>query len=390
MTPAARAQAAVEVLDSVLAGTAAEAALIRWARASRFAGSGDRAAVRDHVFSALRQRRSRAARGGADTGRGLILGELRAQDRDADEVFTGQGHAPAPPTTAERAAGRAPTPAETLDLPDWVADRLAVDLGPSQPAVAEALRHRAPLWLRVNVARAILGEAAARLEAEGVRSEPDGRCPTALRVTDGERRVQSCRAYADGLVELQDLAPQIACAAVPLTGGETVLDYCAGGGGKALALAARGARVTAWDADPARMRDLPARAGRAGVAIELAPPGGPEGQFDVVLTDVPCSGSGTWRRTPDAKWRLTPEQLDAFPDVQHRILRRASRHLRPGGRLVYMTCSLFMSENEAVISRFLDDHPTLTLDGMLAQRPGPGDASPDGFFHAVLRDLTAG
>lgn len=388
MTPAARAQAAIEVLDSVLAGTAAEAALIRWARASRFAGSGDRAAVRDHVFSALRQRRSRAARGGADSGRGLILGGLRAEGRDADHLFTGQGHAPEPLTLAESAGGRAPTAAEALDLPDWVADRLALDLGPSLPAVAEALRHRAPLWLRVNAARVSVGEATKLLGAEGVRSEPDARCATALRVTDGERRVQSCQAYADGLVELQDLAPQIACAAVPLTRAETVLDYCAGGGGKALALAARGAQVTAWDADPGRMRDLPARADRAGVAIDLAPQSGPEGRFDVVLTDVPCSGSGTWRRTPDAKWRLTPGQLDVFRDVQHRILEGASRHLRPGGRLVYMTCSLFTSENEAVITRFLDDHRHLTLDSALAQRPGPGDASPDGFFHAVLRDLT--
>ncbi|WP_134726199.1 RsmB/NOP family class I SAM-dependent RNA methyltransferase [Paracoccus luteus] len=390
MTPAARAQAAIEILDVILDGAPAEAALIRWSRSSRFAGSGDRAAVRDLVFAALRRRRSLGALGGSATGRGLILGLLRAAGTPPDELFTGHGHAPAPLTVAEREGGRDPTPAEALDLPDWVAQRLAAELGPDLPVVAEALRHRAPVWLRINAARTDASQAAGMLSRDGIETQPATQCPTALRVTAGERGLQSSRAFRDGLVELQDLAPQIACAAVPLAPGATVLDYCAGGGGKALALAARGASVTAWDASPARMRDLPARARRTGATINRAPDRGPDGRYDVVLTDVPCSGSGTWRRTPDAKWRLSAEQLDSFPATQLQIMENAAQYLRPGGRLVYMTCSLFAAENQGVISRFLSAHQRFALESSLSQRPGAGEASPDGFFHAILRDLTGG
>lgn len=381
MTPAARAAAALQALDAILRGEPAEAQLTRWARASRFAGSGDRAAVRDLVYDALRRRRSRAALGGADDGRGLILGACRETGIDPDTIFTGQGHAPAPLTPAERAGGRAPTPLEATDLPDWIAKALAADLGADFPPVAQALRNRAPVWLRVNLSRAMPGTAQAALAADGIAAEPDPRCATALRVTAGERRLQSSAAYRAGLAELQDLSPQMACAALEVAPGTTVLDYCAGGGGKALALAARGARVTAWDAAPARMRDLPVRAARAGVTIAVAGTGGPRGLFDLVVTDVPCSGSGTWRRTPDAKWRLSPEDLAHLTRTQADILGRAAAHVRPGGTLAYMTCSLLARENQGQVARFLNTHPGFSLDHAATWTPLTAS---DGFFLARL------
>ncbi|MBB1490335.1 MULTISPECIES: RsmB/NOP family class I SAM-dependent RNA methyltransferase [unclassified Paracoccus (in: a-proteobacteria)] len=379
MTPAARAAAAIQILDAILQGEPSEAQLTRWARASRFAGSGDRAAVRDIVYDTLRRRRSRAALGGADSGRGLVLGALRETGTNPDTIFTGEGHAPAPLTVAERAGGRAPTEAEVTDLPDWIAETMKADLGSGFVPVAAALRDRAPVWLRANLARTTAAEARQALAADGIAAEPDPRCGTALRATEGERRIQGSAAYREGLVELQDLSPQMACAALPIAPGTTALDFCAGGGGKALALAARGARVTAWDAALGRMRDLPARAARAGVRVRIAEV--PDGLHDLVLTDVPCSGSGTWRRTPEAKWRLTPADLDRLAETQAAILDRAARHVRPGGMLAYMTCSLFARENEDQVARFLETHPDFTLRRAATLTP---ISASDGFFHALL------
>lgn len=380
MTPAARAAAAIQILDAILQGEPAEAQLTRWARASRFAGSGDRAAVRDLVYDTLRRRRSRAALGGGETGRALVLGACRDSGTDPEAIFTGEGHAPLPLTAAERAAGRDPTPAEATDLPDWIAQEMATDLGADFPEVAAALRDRAPVWLRANLARITADAARQALAAEEILADPDPRCETALRVTRGERRIQASAAYRDGLVELQDLSPQMACAALPVAPGTSVLDFCAGGGGKSLALAARGARVTPWDAAPARMRDLPARAARAGVTVRIAGEE-PRGLYDLVVTDVPCSGSGTWRRTPDAKWRLTAEDLGRLVETQATILDRAARHVRPGGRLAYMTCSLLARENGNQVARFLDRHPDFRQQGMTTMTPLTAS---DGFFHALL------
>jgi 16S rRNA (cytosine967-C5)-methyltransferase len=188
-----------------------------------------------------------------------------------------------------------------------------------------------------------------------------------------------------GLVELQDLSAQRAVAAVDWPAEGRILDYCAGGGGKALAIADRtGARVLAHDALPQRMADLPVRAARAGVAIdriegaELAR----HGPFDAVLCDVPCSGSGTWRRDPEAKWRLTPDRLDALLRMQADILDAAALRVRPGGRLVYMTCSLLRSEDEDQVARFLARSAGWSLAGMQVDTPLTAS---DGFFTAELR-----
>ncbi|UFS64096.1 RsmB/NOP family class I SAM-dependent RNA methyltransferase [Paracoccus denitrificans] len=381
MTPAARAAAAIDILDRILDGQAAEAALIRWARASRFAGSGDRAAVRDLVFDALRRLRSRAALGGALSGRGLLLGMCREEGIDPATLFTGEGHAPPALSEGEGQAGRAPTSDEALDLPDWLLPLWRKALGGDAEPVALAMRDRAPVWLRVNLRRADPARAAAAMAEQGIATAPHPDLPTALRITEGARRLAGCHAYREGLVELQDLSPQMACALLPAQG--SLLDFCAGGGGKALALAAQGAGpVTAHDIDAGRMADLPARAERAGVRIRLAAPGKVAGRFDTVVADVPCSGSGTWRRGPDAKWRLTRDDLEQLAARQCRILDQAAGFVADGGHLAYMTCSVLDAENDDQVQGFLARNRR--FEQVLARRFTPLTAS-DGFYLALMR-----
>lgn len=381
MTPAARLQATIDILDRFLAGTPAEQALTAWARSSRYAGSKDRAAIRDHVFDCLRCKRSFAHLGGAETGRGLVLGLLRAQGSAPDTLFTGQGYAPQPLAPHDSPAPRTEMPENTaLDCPDWLADDLRSSLGAGFTPVMQALQHRAPVYLRVNLARTTRTNAAKLLSHDGIETRPHPLADTALEVTGNARRVRQSDSFINGLVELQDAASQAVIQFIPLIKDAHVLDYCAGGGGKALALAALGAHVTAHDANPARMKDIPERARRAGVTISTAL--APEGVFDIVLADVPCSGSGSWRRAPAGKWSLDRAALDGLLQVQAAILNDASQHVRPGGRLCYVTCSLLDAENTDQVTQFLDRTPGFGL--ALQKRFTPLDGG-DGFFLAVLQ-----
>lgn len=387
MTPAARLAAAIAILDQLRDGTPAERALTNWGRASRFAGSGDRAAVRDHVFDVLRCRGSFAALGGGESGRALVLGLARAQGLDVAALFTGEGHAPAPLSDEEAARLAQPLPDEgvlaDLDWPDWLRPQLRADLGADYAAVSARMRARAPVFLRVNLARGDRAAAQTALAAEGIATRPHPLAETALEVVEGARRIQASAAYREGLVELQDAASQAAIARVPVTAGMRVLDYCAGGGGKALALAARApaARIEAHDVDPGRMRDIPARAARAGARIATVAPGKLGREYDLVLVDAPCSGSGTWRRTPEAKWRLTPGRLEELCALQGQILREAAARVAPGGRLLYMTCSLLSVENTAQAETFARETGWRMAEG---RRFTPLDGG-DGFFAALFQ-----
>lgn len=379
VTPSARLSAAIVVLDRVLAGEPAERALTNWGRASRFAGSGDRTAVRDIVYDALRQRRSAAALGGGLTGRGLVLGLMRAAGQEA--LFSGEGHAPPPAGPADR--GRSPERAEALDVPDWLLPELEQSLGPECGAVLEALRHRAPVFLRVNFGKSDRDAAMAALAAEGIGTRPHPLALAALEVTANARKVQVSRAYQEGVVELQDASSQAVVEALPLTDGMRVLDHCAGGGGKTLAMAAR-ARLRLWahDISPRRMADLPARAQRAGVEMTLTDRPEADAPYDLVLVDAPCSGSGSWRRDPEGKWALTPERLVALVAEQARILKRTAAMVVPGGILAYATCSLIARENAGQIQRFLAETPGWMQERQLALTPLSGG---DGFFLSILR-----
>ena len=379
MTPGARAAAAIAVMERVLAGQPAEVALTNWGRANRYAGSGDRAAVRDIVYDALRCRRSFAALGGGAGARALILGWAR--ERGAEALFDGQGHAPAPARAEE--AGRLPEGLEALDCPDWLEPPLRAGLGADFAAVMQAMRQRAPVFLRVNLAKASRAAAVAALAEDGVGAVAHPLAASALEVREGARRVQQGRAYADGLVELQDAASQAVVEMLPLADGMAVLDLCAGGGGKTLAMAAR-ARLRLWahDADRRRMADLPARAARAGVKVALTENPEKTGPYDLILTDVPCSGSGSWRRDPEGKWALTLDRLAALQGIQSGIMDRAAGMVKAGGVLGYATCSMIEAENGAQVAAFLSRHPGWRLEAERRFTPLEGG---DGFYGAVLR-----
>ena len=383
MTPGARVAAAIAVLDQIGSGAFAEQALTGWARASRFAGSKDRAAVRDHVFDVLRCRRSL----GDGDGRTLMARLLQRDDVDLSHIFNGLGHAPDPLSEAEVAALALPlalSDAAACDLPDWLWPVWQGSLGADAEQAARVQQGRADVFLRVNQRRITTAGAVAALAQDGVTAQAHDAVDGCLRVLDNPRRIRTAAAYLTGLVELQDAASQRAVQMVPVAAGARVLDYCAGGGGKALAFADRhGTDIFAHDIAPARMADLPDRAARAGVVItRLAPDQvADHAPYDVVFCDAPCSGSGTWRRSPDAKWRLTHDRLDALCAIQNDVIARAATLVAPQGLLAYATCSVLQDENDAVVTQFLHSNPAWSVTLRDQRLPGPDG---DGFFLSVL------
>ena len=382
MTPGARVAAAIAVLERIDAGVPAEKALLHWARSARYAGSKDRAAIRDRVFGVIRRSRSAAVLGGGTSARARMIGSLRDDGADLDGLFSGQGHAPSALTPEEQASGARPHGADALDVPDWALPLLTAALGDDTQAVLQKFRHRAPLHLRVHSGRMSRQDAIKALAQDGIIAVEHPLSETALEVTEGARAVRQTPLYKTGSIEIQDAASQAVADRVPI--GETVLDYCAGGGGKSLALAARAvSQYFAHDADPGRMSDLPERARRAKADIQILTSGdfASGRRFETVLADVPCSGSGAWRRQPEAKWRLTEARLQELTSIQARILQTCAGLTDEGGHLAYATCSLFREENEQVVEHFLTSNSTWIC--VKSCRISPIEGA-DGLFLAVF------
>ena len=385
MTPAARLAAAAEVLDRIAAGREpAEAALKAWGVAHRYAGSGDRRAIADRVFRALRHRARLAWAGGGEDGRTLVLFSLALLDGlvldDIERLYSGEGYGP-PPLTAEERARLDAAPGEPpawvgAGLPPFVADDFHSRFGADWPAEAEALMTpRAPIDLRVNALKATREQAAEALRAEGLAPEPTPFSAWGLRLAaEPPPNVQKLAAFRDGRVEIQDEGSQLAAWLARAAPGETVVDFCAGGGGKTLALAQqmRGeGRLIACDVEARRVDAIRPRLSRAGQSADLRVlgPAGEgvedlDGAADLVFVDAPCSGSGTWRRRPEQAWRLTAEEVERLHALQVDILARAARLARPGARLAYVTCSVLSRENEDSAAAFAAAHPEFRSVGI--------------------------
>lgn len=390
MTPAARTQAAIELLDAIVAaardqGPAADTLIARYFAGRRYAGSKDRRAVRELVYAAIRRAGERPV-----SGRAAMIG-LAGDDPALAATFDGSPHGPAPIRPDEPVAGPGIAPA-------WLVDRLrAAGLDEGEMA---ALIDRAPLDVRVNRLKA---------DREAIRAAlPDARplaAPDGLRLPPGTN-VEQLDAFRAGAIEVQDAGSQIVTLAARAAPGMAVIDLCAGAGGKSLALAAAMAdrgTLLASDIDRARLARLAPRAERAGasiIAARLLDPGREaealadwRDRADVVLIDAPCSGTGTWRRNPEARWRLTPERLDRLVATQARLLDLGAGLVKPGGALVHVVCSLLDAEGADQADRFLAGHPgwraeSLRLPAGRARRAGvrltPAHDGSDGFFVARL------
>ncbi len=383
MTPGARLAAAIEVLDQIGGGHApADDLLKAWGRAHRFAGAKDRRALADRVYAVLRARVRLGFVMGGETGRELILAALRDDGLDLDGIealFDGQGYAPPALSTDERVRlqGRfEPSPDWIVaGLPAFAVPMLQLQFGADWLAEATALTgQRAPLDLRVNALRGGVEAALSLLAVDGLEPTRTPLSAWGLRLPpELAPDVARMRAYQSGWVEVQDEASQIAAALAGAKPGMTVVDYCAGGGGKTLALGAAlrptpnpapGTRLVALDVSARRLTGMAARLGRGDVRAEVRRIGshgqGSEdlvGQADLVFVDAPCSGSGTWRRHPEGTWRVTAEVVARLAVQQRTILDQASALVRPGGRLAYATCSVLAAENMAVAAGFEMDHP---------------------------------
>ena len=388
MTPGARHAAAIEILEEILTGAPTEKTLTNWARSHRYAGSGDRAAIRDLVYDAVRCRLSHAAFGGADTARGIILGGVIERGDIPEHIFSGEGYSPDALGDEEvkYINSNDLTRDIQLDISAWLLPLLDESLGKDATKILTVLRARAPLFLRVNRLKTDRGSAMKALAAESIGTDVAPLSPTALQVTQNPRRVAGSSAFRDGLVEIQDVASQAVMDHIePHFSGGRILDYCAGGGGKSLALAAlKPSRIVAHDINAARMQDIPARAERAGVNIDVTSSEAidKDEKFDLVLCDAPCSGSGAWRRQPDAKWALTPERLTELTEIQGNVLETASQFVGSSGLLAYVTCSLLNAENQEQIDAFLAKNPE--WHQVSQRRFTPLDGG-DGFFVAVLK-----
>lgn len=380
MTPAARVQAAIDCLDAIVraareGGAAADTLIQRYFSTRRYAGSKDRRAVRELIYAVIRNIGERPA-----AGRSAMLAYARAHEPALLDLFDGASpHVPAAivPDEPEALPGLAPR---------WLAELLRKRFGADTDMQVAALLGRAPLDLRVNTLRADLAAVAAELgTVETLALAPD-----ALRFT-ADLNVETLPAYAEGRVEVQDAGSQFAALACAARPGEMVVDLCAGAGGKTLALAAAMAnegRIIACDTDRGRLQQLDPRAVRAGVTIietRLLDPNKEAGALadvagtaDLVLIDAPCSGTGTWRRNPEARWRLSPDRLDRLVAEQSRLLDIAAALVKPGGRLVYVVCSLLPIEGEARLAAFLAGHADWTTGDI---RNPHGDAA---VYQAVL------
>jgi 16S rRNA (cytosine967-C5)-methyltransferase len=430
MTPGARLAAAIEVFTAIESERRpAGDALKSWGMAHRFAGSGDRAAIAGLVYDALRRRSSSAWIMGAESPRAILLGMLKRErgfDTDAiGKLADGSRYAPAALSEEEHheldstnLAGAPPRVAG--DYPEWLEPHFMRAFGDARAEEGAALSSRAPLDLRVNTLKAERDKAAAMLS--GLNPEPTRWSPCGLRIrlsADAKSpAIHAEPAFLKGMIEVQDEGSQLAALFSGTTPGEQVVDLCAGAGGKILALAAmmqNKGQLYATDDDKRRLAPIHERLKRSGARnVQVRTPksvGGElddlAGRIDLVLIDAPCTGTGAWRRNPDAKWRMRPGALEQRVKEQAEVLDRAVPLLKTGGRIAYVTCSVLEEENAAQVRAFLGRHAAFSVQpsAQVAEALGerafmfakaarlsdegitmtPRTTDTDGFFVALLR-----
>jgi len=392
MTPAARMQAAIEMLDWIIAaardnGASADNIAKKFFKERRYAGSGDRRAIRELVYTAIRRWGDRP-----ESGRQALLG-LVAEQPELRELFSGSNYGPAAIAEGEPVASGA-------QIPDWLADKFASLIDEPE---REALFDRAPLHVRVN------GQRSTDMEVKSAWPEAVALAlPHGYELPAGSQ-LEDKALFREGAIEIQDLGSQAIAMAGAAAKPELVLDLCAGAGGKTLALAAMlpaDSKIIAADTDRGRLSRIEPRKRRASarnIETILLGPGKEmeslehlQASCDLVLIDAPCSGTGTWRRNPELRWRMTPKRLEHTSELQQRLIELGSELVKPGGRLVYAVCSLLDAEGGDQTDRFLESHPEwreISIDLPIGRpyRKGtllsPHHDGTDGFYFTCLEKL---
>lgn len=428
MRPGARMKAAVEILEEILIRhRPASVALADWGKSHRFAGSGDRAAIGTLIYDALRRRLSLAAQMESDAPRALVIAAapraLGLSPGELSAAADGSSHALSPISDEEMEHLKRGLPADAApyiagDIPEWLMPSFERAFGSRAAGEGAALSSRAPVDLRVNLLKATRDKVLKALAHLG--AGPTHLSPIGVRIAapEGPARpphVEAEAAHGKGWFEVQDEGSQLAALMAGARPRLQVLDLCAGAGGKTLALAGEmqnTGQVYAYDREKSQLRPIFERLRRAGVRNVQVIEGGDEAallalaaRFDVVLVDAPCTGSGTWRRRPDSKWRLRPEYVAQRQVEQRAIFELAARLVKPGGRLVYVTCSMLPEENQDAVASFLGAHERFALvpfadtwrERFGSEPPASADGredtllltpashGTDGFFIAVLR-----
>ena len=386
MTPAAHIAAAIEILDLILAGENAENSLTKWGRSNRFAGSGDRHAIRDIVFDAIRQKNSLTKRSRKISGRSWIIALLKKREVNLDEYFGASRYSPPKIKKWELDLLPIKNESDLHDIPDWLWPKWKATLGIKANEVANTLKERANIFLRVNISKVTRKVAIQALEQDGITSKLHPTVSTALIVNKGTRNIKNSEAYNLGLVELQDASSQASVLSLSKDQNGPILDFCAGGGGKTLALNAYlNKPIFAYDVNFERMKDLNKRASRSGADIRIIKSNDlKNSHYGLVFCDAPCSGSGTWRRDPEGKWSLTLQGYKRLLSQQENLLMTASQLVKANGKLVYATCSILKDENKAQIQKFLVNSKDWVFEQEKLFIP---NELGDGFYFSIIKKI---
>ena len=427
MRPAAQIQAAIELLEQIEnERRPADRLLSAYYRARRYIGSKDKAFISETIYDVLRQKGRLIwfayEAGMPNMPRSWVIVSQLMNKQDIDEMFTGEEHAPEVLNEDEanaqvlisrliqtNAIDAAPD-AVRLNIPDWLVPQLLDSLGDDFEAEMKALQDRADLCIRVNILKTNREDLQSILQKSDITSTVTKHSPWGLTIAQ-KVAFNQLDAFKQGLFEVQDQGSQLIALATNVKAGQKVVDFCAGAGGKSLAMAAQMDNkgvIHACDVHTKRLENLSRRKKRASVHNVQVHVLSSErdkwvkrqaGKMDVVLVDAPCSGTGTWRRSPDARWNLEPQNLEALTVLQSSILTSAARLVKPGGKLIYATCSLLRSENEEQIQKFLDEFEDFEPAALADQanfndldihqgfqlRTSPEKTGMDGFFVAVLQ-----
>lgn len=365
MKDSARIQTAIEILDLLFEfRQPADNAINTYFRTHRYIGGTDRRVISDLVWRTLRcYGRLSSLSAEKLTGRAAVMMLLSYEKQDIETLFDGQKYAPAQPEAKEKAFLKTLPPvfpSAELECPDWLKNKIS-------PRDIVAMSNEAPFDLRVNTLKTDREQVLELLTQSGIKAEKTPFAPNGIRIKE-RVNLSSMPLYRDGLIEVQDEGSQIVSLLTQAKAGQTVIDWCAGAGGKTLAMSAMmraKGTIYAVDNDPKRMRDLPDRACRAAAnnVIVLNDYNNLK-MYDLVLVDAPCTGSGTWRRSADARWRITPQQSAGIIKTQREILDKACRFVKKGGKLFYITCSLDPAENENQVRAFLQSHNDFKLEDL--------------------------